>query len=123
MSEIYTTKEFKKVLLIVGNGFDLNLELKTSYNHFLSSLSTDELNNDLIYELNLRNKNLWVDIEKELEDCTINGLTKIKYEYYDNFNSKRSPEIKKKDYEQLKSLLKKHLITEQKELFKNFKII
>lgn len=118
MSEIYTTKEFKKVLLILGNGFDLNLEFKTSYNHFLSSLSTtDELNNNLIYELSLRNRTNWVDIEKELEDCAINNLSNIRIQNRSNNNFDRSYIFNKKDYEQLKSLLKKYLISEHKKQF------
>ena len=35
--------ELKQVLLIVGNGFDLNMELETSYNHFLKYLEENKL--------------------------------------------------------------------------------
>jgi len=57
-------------VVIIGNGFDLNLGLPTSYNHFLESPSFNsllEFENKLAAYL-LRQKKLknWIDIENEL---------------------------------------------------------
>ena len=59
-------------ILIIGNGFDLNLGLKTSYSDFLASDEFLELSEDssnlLVSYLNEQAKSsrkdrLWVDIE------------------------------------------------------------
>ena len=106
--------EQKNVLLIVGNGFDLNIGLKTSYKDFLSSIDVNTISNNLIYELHLRHKSNWVDIEKELEDCALNNLSKIKYENFHVLqNDDRSIKFEKDDYIQLKSHLKNYLIKQQ----------
>lgn len=63
-------------ILIIGNGFDLNLGLKTSYSDFLASDEFLELSEDssnlLVSYLNEQAKSsrkdrLWVDIEHELK--------------------------------------------------------
>jgi len=119
------SKEIKSVLLIVGNGFDLNLELETSYNQFLNSLGDEKNKNNLIYELNLRNKaddKNWVDIEKELENCAVNGLDKIRSEnMYILHNSDRSNIFEKENYIELKLLLKNYLIKQDEKEIINFK--
>jgi hypothetical protein len=56
-------------ILIIGNGFDLNLGLKTGYKDFISSNEFTEIKNNqlcehLIKKLQLQN---WIDIEKELK--------------------------------------------------------
>jgi len=58
-------------VLIIGNGFDINLGLKTHYNDFMESKFFQSLiddKNDLAYHLQ-REKNLknWIDIENELK--------------------------------------------------------
>lgn len=57
-------------IIIIGNGFDLNLGLKTSYNDFINSKDFDrliELENKLAIHLkSVKEKNNWVDIENEL---------------------------------------------------------
>lgn len=59
-----------KKVLIIGNGFDLNLGFKTGYNHFIESDNFKKLLSDdsnLANHLkNISDKNDWVDIELEL---------------------------------------------------------
>jgi hypothetical protein len=61
-------------LLVIGNGFDLNLGLPTSYNHFIKSnlfqdiLSKNNLAKHLINQLHLQK---WVDIELELKNYSL----------------------------------------------------
>lgn len=61
-----------KTVLIVGNGFDLNLKFSTSYSDFMGSRYFEELiiedNNCLAHYLNYKKKKdgNWIDIEKEL---------------------------------------------------------
>lgn len=57
-------------IIIIGNGFDLSLDLKTSYKNFIESDCFNSLlkkNNSLALYLNEKQEiNNWVDIEKEL---------------------------------------------------------
>lgn len=60
-----------EIILIVGNGFDLNLELETSYRHFIASKNFKDLENDnndlakyLSKAISLKN---WIDVENELK--------------------------------------------------------
>lgn len=59
------------IVLIVGNGFDLNLELSTSYSDFIQSAQFGSLianENHLAKHLAEQNNlNNWIDIEKELK--------------------------------------------------------
>ena len=55
-------------MFVVGNGFDLNLGLKTSYKDFMKSHWFSDIKNNFLVDY-LRKKqslNLWVDIENEL---------------------------------------------------------
>lgn len=58
-------------ILIVGNGFDLNLDLKTSYTDFIRSKHIEEHlkshSNSLIKHLCEQSKSRWIDIENELK--------------------------------------------------------
>jgi hypothetical protein len=62
-------------IIIIGNGFDLNLGLKTSYKDFMESgyfISLVEKNNSLATYLNKNNQSInWVDIEKELTEYSM----------------------------------------------------
>lgn len=60
-------KDYKNVL-VIGNGFDLNLGLNTSYSSFLKSSQFKSLiNNHLaIFLRECQRKSRWIDIEKEL---------------------------------------------------------
>ncbi len=68
-------KEYDTVL-IIGNGFDLNLGLKTSYQDFITS----DIFNDLLaansqlcaYLKRQHNLNNWIDIENELKEYSYN---------------------------------------------------
>ena len=59
-------------IIIIGNGFDLSLGLKTSYKDFIESDSFTLLlkkENSLTIYLNGKQEiNNWVDIEKELTE-------------------------------------------------------
>lgn len=58
-------------VLIIGNGFDLNLGLKTSYRDFINSdfftRNLEDISLPLFKHLSEVDKNNWIDIEKELE--------------------------------------------------------
>lgn len=59
----------KSTLLIVGNGFDLNLGLKTSYANFIESEQFAKICNSNNFAKYLKNQNSiqrWVDIENEI---------------------------------------------------------
>lgn len=62
----------KKKILIIGNGFDLNLGLKTAYSHFLDSKNFKELllkkNHIALYLQNKRGLENWVDVELSLKN-------------------------------------------------------
>lgn len=62
-------------IIIIGNGFDLNLGLKTSYKDFIESdyfQSLAEENNSLAeYLMSKADLNNWVDIEKEITEYSI----------------------------------------------------
>jgi hypothetical protein len=56
-------------ILIIGNGFDLNLGLKTSYEDFLESPQFNLLDNHLSnYLSKLQKMKNWIDVEKELKN-------------------------------------------------------
>lgn len=80
-------------ILVIGNGFDLNLGLKTSYQDFISSdffCSLLAENNQLCkYLKEQQDLNNWIDIENELK----------KYSNKIYMNSDRS--VLKKEYKQL----------------------
>jgi hypothetical protein len=64
-------------VVVIGNGFDLNQGLKTSYNDFIKSpefINLTSLRNNLA--LHLKNKhqlNNWIDIENELKVYSVMG--------------------------------------------------
>lgn len=57
-------------IIVIGNGFDLNLGLKTSYKDFIQSdyfnALIEENNSLATYLMDKNNLNNWVDIEKEM---------------------------------------------------------
>ena len=89
------------MLLIIGNGFDLNLGLKTSYNDFINSnyfldiLSSNYLAKYLIDKKGLNN---WIDIENEF--CNYSNETSYIQDSRENFE---------KDYIQIKHQLVEYL--------------
>lgn len=83
-------------LIVVGNGFDINLGLKTSYNDFLKSeqfaSQLNDSNHLATYLKNSYDLNLWIDVEKQLAEYSLNV----------------SP-IKKTEFFKIKEALKKYL--------------
>ena len=59
-----------KITFLIGNGFDLNLGLKTTYKdfykNFLSTLDSESLNNNILYKHIDKNIEDWVDFETRL---------------------------------------------------------
>jgi len=103
--------ENKEVLLILGNGFDLNLGLKTSYNHFFENVKLPE--NKLFEELHLKNKNSWIDIEQELEECSNKGLKcVVDRDINEHKSSIKLHRLIQEEYNQLKGELKEYLKTQ-----------
>lgn len=72
-------------ILILGNGFDLNLGLKTGYCDFVKSeqfLKLKNLGSELANHLHEQNDlNNWIDIENELTVCSRNQLENLEIEY------------------------------------------
>lgn len=72
----------REKILIIGNGFDLNLGLKTRYNDFLQSNEFDQLHkpnsvfSHLLFQKKLKN---WIDIEIELKNYA-NSFTDLNFE-------------------------------------------
>lgn len=105
-------------ILIIGNGFDLNLGLKTSYKDFLESeefrtLVTKE-NNMALYFKEKQELNNWVDIEREITNFS-NSFED------DNFNIKEDfSELKKALMNYLKKAQEKE-INQNSKAFKVFK--
>jgi len=55
-------------ILILGNGFDLDLGLPTSYNHFMASEEFNNLTNNYFVEyLKQQTERNWIDIENEFK--------------------------------------------------------
>jgi hypothetical protein len=75
---LYFIGGYRKVniLFLIGNGFDLNLKLETSFRDILEEFRNDTSKDDLTiskFKNNIKNNiNTWVDFEKELGKYTIN---------------------------------------------------
>lgn len=81
-------------VLIIGNGFDLNLDLKTSYTDFVNSVQFDHivLNGNYLakYLKDKHDLQKWIDIENELKNYSnrTSGFTKESFENFEtDFNS------------------------------------
>lgn len=62
-------------LLVLGNGFDLDLGLKTSFKDFMQSSRYDlKLENSYMFRL-IKDKNKWGDIEGVLRDAVLNSIS------------------------------------------------
>ena len=59
-----------KITFLIGNGFDLNLGLKTTYKDFyknyLMTLDSEVINNNVLYKHIDKNIEDWVDFETRL---------------------------------------------------------
>lgn len=99
----------EETLLIVGNGFDLSMGFKTSYGDFMRSSAFPKFDSTLCSYLRKQfQENMgWIDIENELSEFS-NVISSMKQDAkkkhtkweYDNF---------RKEYDDLKSSLKKYL--------------
>jgi len=98
--------------MIIGNGFDLNLGLKTSYQDFLKSqyfLSLINDNNSLALYLNKQNDlSNWVDIENEITNYSI----EIIHLHHTEKINLTNLDIKN-HFKSLKNALMKHLLDVQ----------
>ncbi|MCT7912333.1 bacteriophage abortive infection AbiH family protein [Arcobacter lacus] len=106
-------------IIIIGNGFDLSLELKTSYKNFIKSDCFNLLlkkNNSLALYLNEKQEiNNWVDIEKELTNYSMqtnedkskvrNDFKELKNALIDYLNEAQEKEINQdsKAFEMIKN--------------------
>lgn len=94
-------------LLIVGNGFDLDLGLPTSYHDFLNSQAfhiiskrASKPNEIAVHLLGVQEQNNWVDIEQELAKYSMKLF---------NESSNNSRASLKSDYEELCITLAKYI--------------
>lgn len=75
MGNLNYYKKYSNVF-IIGNGFDLNLGLKTSYKHFIDSTNFKDLllikNKLCLYLNNKYELQHWIDIENELKNYSKN---------------------------------------------------
>lgn len=62
-----------KIVLIIGNGFDLDLGLKTSYSHFINSGALQNVRFQPIFAQMMREyrQKRWIDIEESLKEVSI----------------------------------------------------
>ncbi|MBC7751316.1 MAG: hypothetical protein H7Z73_06300 [Candidatus Saccharibacteria bacterium] len=108
-------------ILIIGNGFDLNLGLKTSYSDFIKSEQFQNLvksNNYLAGHLqNIHSDKNWVDIEHELKNYgnVTNNQSQLNLKIGKQALMPNERPIKcKADFVELKNALMKHLESEIK---------
>ena len=108
----------EETLLIVGNGFDLSIEFKTSYGDFMKSsyFPHEETSNLCSYLHKQYEENMgWIDIENELSEysrmLTTKKLNAKKYNTILDIDSLRE------EYDELKSSLKCYLQEETKRAF------
>lgn len=106
-----------KTIFVIGNGFDLAHELRTSYVDFISSLKTIPASNKLLNILKQNRLNLWSDIEYTYFKL-LNSYNDIKFLRRElRFESIfESTKYLDGNFEQLKQLLENYLLEEQERL-------
>lgn len=100
-------------VLVVGNGFDLNLDLKTSYSHYLDSNHFKELlqrNSLAKYLEGCKKTSKWVDIEKELYNYSTHLFYERENLLYPHPDKEELIRNLRPDYKQICNSLKKYLI-------------
>ena len=107
----------EETLLIVGNGFDLSMGFKTSYGDFLRSSVFPKYDSTLCSYLRKQfQENMgWIDIENELSEFS-NVISSMKQDAKKK-HDKWEYDIFRKEYDDLKSSLKKYLQEETKGQF------
>lgn len=102
-----------KNILVIGNGFDLNLGLKTAYSDYLNSKYFKGLfeTNFLSRYLESRKKNSkWVDIENELYQYSIHLFYKIGNKFQPNLRKEQPIRFLRNDYLEICHSLRDYLI-------------
>lgn len=113
-------------ILIIGNGFDLDLGLKTSYKDFLESKMFLQLNSNSLLAKYLGCKNQiqnWVDVEHELKNYA-NGLAEPSPDFWRDLAAlgleqedlEPYKDAFKSNFIELKEALKEHLKAELNKL-------
>lgn len=119
-----------KTIFVIGNGFDLAHNLKTSYNDFLKSLSEETINNNILLKILSKNKNnCWSDIEYTyftlLNNCEDKNYILQKFGILINeltlgknggLKNEFSSEILDNNFNKIKGLLENYLQKEQENL-------
>lgn len=113
--------------IIIGNGFDINLDLPTGYEDFIVSPQFERLiNNDNQLAIHLKNsyalKN-WIDIEKELALYSLDGATDNYKKEYEDLSSSLTDYINDIDYSKMKSRGAAYDLMRQISKGKNFIIL
>lgn len=116
------SKKRMKTIFVVGNGFDLAHELKTSYGNFIDSLTTHTINNNallLIVKDHLKTGN-WSDIEYVyflLLKNSDNLYNFAQKEFHISLGTRTySSQDLDKNFTEVKALLEEYLENEQKKL-------
>jgi hypothetical protein len=90
-------------LLIIGNGFDLNLGLKTSYNEFLQSdIFTEMTHYGNAFAMHLSNRSgfvKWIDIENELKMISLSVDRDDMESHFDIFFNAFTKYLRQLDYD------------------------
>ena len=108
----------EETLLIVGNGFDLSMEFKTSYGDFMQSsyFPNKETSSLCSYLYDQYEENMgWIDIENELSEFS--RMLTTKKLNAKKINATLDIESFREEYDELKSSLKFYLQEETKRAF------
>jgi hypothetical protein len=101
-----------KNILVIGNGFDLNLGLKTAYSDYLSSVNFQELlgrNSLARYLNNCKKTSKWVDIEKELYNYSNSLFYKVENNLHPDPRSVQLISYLRGDYYEICCSLREYL--------------
>lgn len=108
-------------IFVVGNGFDLNFKLKTSYKEFINSKLVNEYRNNssnhLIEFLYDKRGSKWIDIEGELKDYSrslFNNPIVMSSDQSEALTKKK--DSFRREYNELCNILKKYLKEVSKEI-------
>lgn len=99
-------------VLIVGNGFDLNLGFKTSYSDYLNSEFFKSITNNTLAEhlKSCLKKSSWVDIEKELYQYSIHLFYKVGDKFNPYIGKEKLIRYLRHNYYEICYSLRKYLV-------------